>query len=275
VAIDGPSGSRKRPRLAEVGKKSVVRTARDPSPIPNAMRTWADRTNVPYTDEDVQRIVMDFLANSENGNNNNAVAHTPLSKPNGPKALESVLDRDGNSSDELWERFPLVLQVPGDPSPDPEHYNATFVDIPRVPDEVGTNIYRRWRGVLSFITYKHNIERLLRNWELNLDRGVCLRCRAGGIYRHVNNFTRGGGLNNEGADDFCLERRVPCVYLMDWEGEATLCVKPIPEYWRAGKEWADVGFWINGGSAAPIFERASYKGPLDLPPLEDLAQKVA
>jgi hypothetical protein len=73
------------------------------------MRTWADRTNVPYTDEDVQRIVMDFLATSENKNNKNAVAHTPLSKPNGPKALESVLDRDGNFSDELWERFPLVL----------------------------------------------------------------------------------------------------------------------------------------------------------------------
>jgi hypothetical protein len=137
-----------------------------------------------------------------------------------------------------WEDLPVVLQVPGKHKKDP-----TIYSIDDAPLAVRRKIHLKWDRVRDFPTYKCRLDAMLRTYRNHLNLATCLRTHIIPLKLKGEGTLNNGGVFKKSACDQCIGEYVPCTYLIELSGNPTLCVVPLPEVLRVGKESTDVGFW--------------------------------
>jgi hypothetical protein len=158
------------------------------------------------------------------------------------------------------------IQLPNEPPPPPEAQPViprvlllprtdTFVDITRLPEDIRKDLQDRFRTMCNASEKRkkryHGMQTKPQN---RLNKEECIRCQfmetsKGG--RRSDGYYTNGGEVNKSADDMCIERRSPCVYMVRHNGACTLCIVPLPAGLRVGKRWDELGYWVTLGDFVP------------------------
>jgi hypothetical protein len=142
-----------------------------------------------------------------------------------------------DEADLLWQGLPIVFQAPGDPG-----HGSTLV---KGPDALECEIRSLWRRMRSeYPTYKIRLDRTIKKYWKHLDMKTCLRTHALPNRNRARDLFKDGGVAEESADDLCMKNHFPCSYLIDMNGDPTLCIVPLPAKIRGAKKWTDIGYWI-------------------------------
>jgi hypothetical protein len=158
---------------------------------------------------------------------------------------DSTKERMNDSTEKvyvLWEDLPIVLQVPRKPN-----HNPTLHNIEEAPDELESKIRSLWGTVRQLPSYKNKLDPMVktyRQYRKALNSTTCLRTRVIAFNSKNQGIFKEGGAFRESADDPCIRKYLPCTYLMEHNGNPTLCVVPLPARLRTGKDWTDIAFWV-------------------------------
>jgi hypothetical protein len=257
----GAKRRRDSPEMAGVAEKAqrlsiepngASRIARDQTTVLNTTHGYAntiggdhgvdDTGNSPTTPFEISEDGESNLgSNDEHANDSVDELSADASAQAHRKSCDTADTRlDGHDKERLvWEDLPVVLQVPGKASNDPFLYN-----IDNLPEAARSRIRSQWNGVGKFATYKHKLDAMLKYYRKNLGLLTCLRTHIIPNVQKRKSIFNDGGVSKESACDQCIRNHVPCTYLIEVGGNPTLCVVPLPEGLRVGKEWRDVEFWV-------------------------------
>jgi hypothetical protein len=138
-----------------------------------------------------------------------------------------------------WKDLPVVLQVPGKPDKDPTLYSSDDA-----PEAVRQKILLEWDRVRDVPKYENRLDVMLKTHRNHLGLATCLRSHIIPIKSKWKRFFNNGDVFKKSACDQCIRQHVPCTYVIKVSGNPALCVVPLPEVLRVGKESTDVGFWV-------------------------------
>ena len=138
--------------------------------------------------------------------------------------------------------LPLVLLVPVAGSP------AALRTIDALPADVQTELERHFRDLcvanhtrfMRWCTIAHFPAKRLRD-------STCIRAFLCGTNREATAVFKWGGVSRQSVDDTCIKNGSPCAVTMPYQGRHAVCLLPLPEIRRTGKDWKDAEFWIDKG----------------------------
>jgi hypothetical protein len=136
-----------------------------------------------------------------------------------------------------------------------EESGATLTDITRLPADVQTKLQHRFYEACNSTNHGRDRYRGMQGRPENrLNKAMCIRCQfieVGRTSKKPQGYYTQGGESKRSADDLCIERRSPCVYMARPNEVCTLCIVPLPAGLHVGKKWDELGYWVTSGEFAP------------------------
>ena len=148
--------------------------------------------------------------------------------------------------EDRFNDLPLVLKVPS-------HGESTAIklveELPETVREKLKNLHLEFRT--AFETRIRHFNKVCSNPASAMEQNFCVRerCTRGkkitrnGKLLPPQSFSYGGRFRVN-ADAKCIKMKQPCLHMMQHEGEYALCVVPLPPAMRAGRNWKELGFWV-------------------------------